>query len=132
VRPAGGYISAVYGWSIGYGSNFHKGTDLAGGCGAPIFAAASGTVTYAAEGWNGGYGNMVLIDHGNGITTRYGHIIDGGILVSAGQSVGVGNQIARIGSTGKSTGCHLHFEVLVNGDHTDPVPFMANQGISLG
>ncbi|MBG6054903.1 murein DD-endopeptidase MepM/ murein hydrolase activator NlpD [Salinibacterium sp. CAN_S4] len=132
VRPAGGYISSVYGWSIGYGSNFHKGTDLAAGCGAPIFAAASGTVTYAAQGWNGGYGNMVMIDHGNGVTTRYGHIVNGGILVGQGQSIGVGNQIARVGSTGNSTGCHLHFEVLINGNHTDPVPFMANQGISLG
>lgn len=132
VRPAGGYISAVYGWSIGYGSNFHKGTDLAGGCGAPIYAAASGVVAYAAQGWNGGYGNMILIDHGNGVTTRYGHIVDGGILVSQGQNIGVGNQIARIGTTGKSTGCHLHFEVIVDGDPTDPVPFMANQGITLG
>lgn len=132
VRPAGGYISSVYGWSIGYGSNFHKGTDLAGGCGNPIYAAASGIVTYAAQGWNGGYGNMILIDHGNGITTRYGHIVDGGILVSAGEYVNVSNQIARIGSTGNSTGCHLHFEVLINGSHTDPVPFMADQGITLG
>ncbi len=132
VRPAGGYISAVFGWSIGYGSNYHKGTDLAGGCGNPIFAAASGTVTYAAQGWNGGYGNMILIDHGNGVTTRYGHIVNGGILVSQGQQVGVGNQIARIGTTGNSTGCHLHYEVLVNGYNVDPVPFMANQGITLG
>lgn len=132
VRPSGGYISSVYGWSIGYGSNFHKGTDLAGGCGNPIFAAASGTVIFAAQGWNGGYGNMILIDHGNGVVTRYGHIVGGGILVSAGQYVNVSNQIARIGSTGNSTGCHLHFEVLVNGSHTDPVPFMANQGIRLG
>ncbi|MBC7591193.1 MAG: M23 family metallopeptidase [Salinibacterium sp.] len=132
VRPSGGYISSVYGWSIGYGSNFHKGTDLAGGCGNPIFAAASGTVIFAAQGWNGGYGNMILIDHGNGVVTRYGHIVGGGILVSAGQYVNVTNQIARIGSTGNSTGCHLHFEVLVNGSHIDPVPFMANQGIRLG
>ncbi|MGV8895241.1 MAG: M23 family metallopeptidase [Rhodoglobus sp.] len=132
VRPASGYISSVYGWSIGYGSNFHKGTDIAGGCGAPIFAAASGVVTYAAQGWNGGYGNMVLIDHGNGVTTRYGHIANGGILVSQGQSVGVGNQIASIGSTGNSTGCHLHFEVLVNGNHVNPQPFMSDRGISLG
>ncbi|MGL4339625.1 MAG: peptidoglycan DD-metalloendopeptidase family protein [Rhodoglobus sp.] len=132
VRPAGGYVSSVYGYSAGYGSNFHKGTDIASGCGNPIFAAASGVVVYAAQGWNGGYGNMVMIDHGNGVTTRYGHISNGGILVSSGQSVGVGNQIASIGSTGKSTGCHLHYEVLLGGDHTDPVPFMADQGISLG
>ena len=132
VRPSGGYISSVFGWSIGYGSNYHKGTDLAGGCGNSIFAAASGRVAYAGQGWNGGYGNMVLIDHGNGITTRYGHIVDGGIQVSTGQSVGVGNRIAFIGNTGKSTGCHLHFEVMVNGEPVDPVPFMANQGITLG
>ena len=73
-----------------------------------------------------------FLDHGNGIVTRYGHILDGGILVSAGQSVGVGNQIARVGSTGNSTGNHLHFEVLINGSHTDPASFMADQGISLG
>jgi murein DD-endopeptidase MepM/ murein hydrolase activator NlpD len=131
-KPAGGYITSVFGYSADYGSKFHKGTDLGAGCGANIYAANAGTVIFALYGWNGGYGNEVMIDHGNGVVTRYGHIIDGGILVSYGQSVGVGTNIARVGSTGDSTGCHLHFEVIVNGYNVDPVPFMAGQGITLG
>ena len=83
-------------------------------------------------GPNGGYGNFVLIDHGSGIASAYGHIISGGILVGVGQSVGVGTNIARVGSTGDSTGCHLHFEIRVNGTAIDPQGFMAGQGITLG
>jgi murein DD-endopeptidase MepM/ murein hydrolase activator NlpD len=131
-KPAGGYITSVFGYSADYGTKFHKGTDLGAGCNANIYAAHSGTVIFALYGWNGGYGNEVMIDHGGGIVTRYGHIIDGGILVSNGQSVGVGTNIARVGSTGDSTGCHLHFEVIQNGYNIDPVPFMAGQGITLG
>ncbi len=131
-KPAGGYITSVFGFSADYGSKFHKGTDLGAGCGANIYAAHAGTVIFALYGWNGGYGNEIMIDHGDGIVTRYGHIIDGGILVSSGQSVGVGTNIARVGSTGDSTGCHLHFEVIQNGINIDPVPFMSGQGITLG
>jgi len=131
-KPAGGYITSVFGYSADYGSKFHKGTDLGPGCGANIYAANAGTVIFALYGWNGGYGNEVMIDHGGGVVTRYGHIVDGGILVSNGQSVGVGTNIARVGSTGNSTGCHLHFEVILDGINVDPVPFMSGQGISLG
>lgn len=131
-KPAGGYITSVFGYSDDYGSKFHKGTDLGAGCGANIYAAHAGTVIFALYGWNGGYGNEVMIDHGGGIVTRYGHIVDGGILVSYGQSVGVGTNIARVGSTGDSTGCHLHYEVIIDGTNVDPVPFMAGQGITLG
>lgn len=131
-KPAGGYITSVFGYSADYGSKFHKGTDLGAGCGSNIYAAHAGTVIFALYGWNGGYGNEVMIDHGGGVVTRYGHIIDGGILVSNGQSVGVGTNIARVGSTGDSTGCHLHYEVIINGINVDPVPFMSGQGISLG
>jgi len=131
-KPAGGYITSVFGFSASYGSKYHKGTDLGAGCGSNIYAAASGTVIFALYGWNGGYGNEVMIDHGNGIVTRYGHIIADGILVSYGQSVGVGTNIARVGSTGDSTGCHLHYEVIQNGINIDPVPFMSGQGITLG
>lgn len=131
-KPAGGYITSVFGWSADYGSKFHKGTDLGAGCGANIYAAHAGTVIFALYGWNGGYGNEIMIDHGNGVVTRYGHIVDGGILVSNGQSVGVGTNIAYVGSTGDSTGCHLHYEVITGGVNIDPVPFMAGQGITLG
>ncbi|MEV8252999.1 M23 family metallopeptidase [Rhodoglobus sp. NPDC076762] len=132
-RPAGGYITSVYGYSSNYGSSFHKGTDLGAGCGAGIYAASSGTVVYAGYGWNGGYGNYIIIEHPGGLRTAYGHIVDGGIKVSYGQSVAVGTKIASVGTTGNSTGCHLHFEVRPNGwDTTDPVSFMAGQGIQLG
>ncbi|MBH0053135.1 MULTISPECIES: M23 family metallopeptidase [unclassified Salinibacterium] len=132
-RPAGGYITSVYGYSSNYGSKFHKGTDIGAACGAGIYAASSGTVVYAGYGWNGGYGNYIIIEHAGGVRTAYGHIVDGGIQVSSGQSVAVGTKIASVGSTGNSTGCHLHFEVRPNGwDTTNPVPFMAGQGIQLG
>jgi len=131
-KPAGGYISSVFGWSEQYGASFHKGVDLANACGSNEYAASSGRVAYAGYGWNGGYGNMIEIDHGNGVRTKYGHIAPDGILVSTGDSVGVGTNISRMGTSGNSTGCHLHFEVIVNGTVTDPVPFMENQGITLG
>ncbi|MEO6943488.1 MAG: M23 family metallopeptidase [Lacisediminihabitans sp.] len=133
VRPAGGYIASGYGPRVSPCdgcSSFHAGVDLAAGCNAPIFAASSGTVSYA--GWNGGYGNFILINHGGGLSTGYGHIVSGGILVSVGQQVSAGQQIARVGSTGNSTGCHLHFETRPGGIATDPVQFMAARGVRLG
>jgi murein DD-endopeptidase MepM/ murein hydrolase activator NlpD len=132
-RPAGGYISSNYGARVAPCagcSSFHEGVDLAAGCGAPIYAAHAGTVAYA--GLYGGYGNYIRINHGGGITTAYGHIVDGGILVRSGQQVAVGQVIARVGSTGHSTGCHLHFEVRINGTPTNPVSFLSARGISLG
>ena len=99
----------------------HPGIDLAGSYGTPIYATADGTVLRA--GWNsGGYGNLVEIDHGRGISTRYGHM--SAILVSAGQRVRRGEQIGRMGSTGRSTGTHLHYEVRIDGRAVNPIPFM--------
>ncbi|HEV7183670.1 MAG TPA: M23 family metallopeptidase [Leifsonia sp.] len=109
---------------------FHPGDDLGANCGATIVAAAAGTVVQA--GWNGGYGNFVLIDHGGGVQTAYGHIVDGGIAVTVGQNVAAGEPIAKVGTTGLSTGCHLHFEVRVGGVQIDPLPFMAARGVTLG
>jgi murein DD-endopeptidase MepM/ murein hydrolase activator NlpD len=132
-RPAAGWISSPFGWRVhpngGYVA-FHSGTDVAAGCWSNIYAASSGTVVYA--GWNGGYGNLILIDHGNGIQTAYGHIVNGGFLVSSGQEIGVGTHIAEVGTTGNSTGCHLHFEVRENGVAIDNVAFLRSQGIGLG
>jgi len=109
----------------------HTGQDISGtGCGTPIYAAHSGTVTYA--GPYSDLGNFIQLDNGGGITTGYGHIINGGILVHIGQHVAPGQQIAKVGSTGASLGCHLHFIVRVNGALTDPLPFMRNRGITLG
>ena len=133
VKPAGGYISSGFGPRAAPVAGVrpsHGGTDLASGCNAPIYAAHAGTVIYA--GGFGSYGNWVLIDNGDGIQTGYAHIVDGGIRVSSGQRVGAGQVIAYVGSTGASTGCHLHFEVRRNGTAVDPVPFMRGVGVSLG
>lgn len=99
----------------------HAGIDLAGPVGTPIYATADGTVTDAA--WNsGGYGNLVKLNHGRGIETRYGHLSQ--ILVRPGQQVKRGDMIARMGSTGRSTGSHLHYEVRIDGRAVNPIPFM--------
>ena len=99
----------------------HPGIDLAGPVGTPIYATADGVVLRA--GWNsGGYGNLVELDHGRGIATRYGHM--SAVLVQAGQRVTRGQQIGRMGSTGRSTGSHLHYEVRIDGRAVNPVPFM--------
>jgi murein DD-endopeptidase MepM/ murein hydrolase activator NlpD len=103
------------------GAAMHPGIDLAGSYGTPIYATADGTVLRA--GWNsGGYGNLVEIDHGRGITTRYGHM--SAILVHAGDRITRGQQIGRMGSTGRSTGNHLHYEVRIDGRAVNPIPFM--------
>lgn len=132
-KPVNGRITSSFGYRIpptSGASSFHQGTDLGAGCGQPIYAASSGTVVYA--GWNGGYGNFILIDHGGGVQTAYAHIVNGGILVGYGQNVGVGTRIASVGTTGTSTGCHLHLETRIGGVATDSVPFFRNQGITLG
>jgi murein DD-endopeptidase MepM/ murein hydrolase activator NlpD len=103
------------------GAAMHPGIDLAGGYGTPIYATADGVVLRA--GWNsGGYGNLVEINHGRGITTRYGHLA--AILVKAGDRVTRGQQVGRMGSTGRSTGNHLHYEVRIDGRAVNPIPFM--------
>jgi len=99
----------------------HPGIDLAGSYGTPIYATAGGIVLRA--GWNsGGYGNLVEVDHGRGITTRYGHM--SAILVHDGDHITRGQQIGRMGSTGRSTGNHLHYEVRIDGRAVNPIPFM--------
>lgn len=99
----------------------HAGIDLAGPIGTPIYSTADGTVIRA--GWNsGGYGNLIEIDHGNGIVTRYAHMSK--VLVRDGQRVARGEQIGKMGSTGRSTGSHLHYEVRIDGKPVNPLPFM--------
>ena len=132
VRPTSGYQTSPFGYRVDpytHAYALHAGVDLAPACGTPIYAAHDGTVTFAANG--GGYGNEVVLDNGGGISTAYGHIVNGGTLVSVGQHVTAGQHIANVGSTGWSTGCHLHFETRVGGAATDPVPFMAARGISV-
>jgi murein DD-endopeptidase MepM/ murein hydrolase activator NlpD len=104
----------------------HPGVDLVQEYGAPIRATGAGKVIHA--GPFGGYGNMVEIDHGNGLTTRYGHM--SAVLVEEGQDVKPGDELGRLGSTGRSTGPHLHYEVRQDGEPVDPTRFLhAGEGL---
>jgi murein DD-endopeptidase MepM/ murein hydrolase activator NlpD len=98
----------------------HTGIDFRGETGDPIFATAAGMVT--AAGWSGGYGRMVEVDHGNGLATRYGHLSQ--ITVGVGERVKVGQEVGRMGSTGRSTGPHLHYETRIDGEAVDPQKFL--------
>jgi murein DD-endopeptidase MepM/ murein hydrolase activator NlpD len=100
----------------------HNGIDFPAPAGTPILAAEAGEVILAS--WVSGYGNTVIIDHGKGIVTLYAHIRNDGIVVEKGDTVKRGQKIAEVGSTGRSTGNHLHFEVHVNNDHVDPKPYL--------
>jgi len=100
----------------------HNGLDIANKVGTPIYAAESGTVEIAQGGWNGGYGNTIVINHGGGKKTRYGHLSK--LYVKAGNSVEKGENIGLMGSTGRSTGSHLHFEVLINGTRYNPLNYV--------
>jgi murein DD-endopeptidase MepM/ murein hydrolase activator NlpD len=116
IWPVNGVVTSGFGPRWG---GMHEGIDIAAPCGTPIRAAASGSVIYA--GWMDGYGNIVVIDHGNGLATAYAHqsaLYVGGGGVSQGQTIGA------VGSTGHSTGCHLHFEVRVNGSPVDPMGYL--------
>ncbi|MGB8349534.1 MAG: peptidoglycan DD-metalloendopeptidase family protein [Gaiella sp.] len=126
VAPSG---SGVLGWPVsgpvtsGFGvrwGRMHEGIDIAVGEGTPVRAAAAGTVIYA--GWMSGYGNLVAVDHGNGLSTAYAH--NSSLAVSVGQSVAAGEIVSYSGNTGNSTGPHVHFEVRVNGSAVDPLGYL--------
>ena len=122
--PTSGRISSYFGGRKspgGIGSTNHKGIDIAVPRGTPIYAADGGTVTYS--GWMSGYGYLVQIDHGNGYVTRYGH--NSSLTVNVGQHVYKGQQVARAGSTGNSTGNHCHFEVRYNGVAKNPLNYLS-------
>ena len=132
-RPTGGYISSHFGNRIHpiYGTTrFHAGIDLAHGCGNPVYAAREGTVSYA--GWLGTGGNFIRLNHDDGVTTGYMHLQSGSMYVNFGERVQTGQLIARVGTTGASTGCHLHFETRRDWDPLDPYYFMGDRGVKLG
>ncbi len=122
-RPVPGAVSSPYGYRIHpiYGDRrLHTGWDMNAACGASIYAAESGSVIFS--GWKGGYGNATIIDHGGGMSTLYGH--QSSLGAGYGATVNAGDVIGWIGTTGVSTGCHLHFEVRINGSPVDPAPYM--------
>jgi murein DD-endopeptidase MepM/ murein hydrolase activator NlpD len=104
----------------GGGYEFHSGQDIEATPGAPVVSGASGRVSFI--GWQNGYGQLVVVDHGGGLTTRYGHLSH--IDVSLGQSVARGELVGRVGSTGRSTGPHLHYEVRINDEPVNPLQYM--------
>jgi murein DD-endopeptidase MepM/ murein hydrolase activator NlpD len=136
IRPGAGSVTSGYGLRWG---TLHAGVDIAGPRDSPVYAAAAGTVVSAActsaycdrDGSLGltGYGNLVELDHGGGVTTRYGHLTADTVV--AGQHVSAGTLVGFQGSTGNSTGVHLHFEVRQDGAPVDPVPWLADRGVDL-
>ncbi|MDF2635373.1 MAG: Peptidase [Pelosinus sp.] len=123
IWPTSGEVTSGFGSRnapLEGGSELHQGIDIANSMGTPIVATADGVVVQSEL--SGGYGNMVKIDHGNGIATIYGH--NSRLIVNVGQSVKKGQVISYLGSTGISTGPHVHYEVRVNGTAVDPISFM--------
>ena len=120
--PVTGTISSRYGVSSKIRVSTHTGLDIAATTGTPIKVVADGTITFAE--YSGSYGYLVKVDHGNGVETWYGHTSK--MLVKEGQAVKAGDTIALVGSTGNSTGPHLHFEVRINGEHVNPQKYLYN------
>lgn len=118
--PVSGTITSRYGVSSKIRSSDHTGLDIAATTGTPIQVVAEGTITCAS--YQGAYGNLVKVDHGNGVETWYGHTSK--MYVKVGQKVTAGETIAAVGSTGNSTGPHLHFEIRINGEHVNPQNYL--------
>ena len=124
--PSHGWLTSAWGMRtdpVKGGPDFHPGLDIAGERGQPVFATASGTISFA--GYNGDYGNMVVVDHGFGLQTRYGHMLT--TKARVGDTVNRGDQIGQVGATGKATGNHLHYEVLANGRLLNPLQLLTQK-----
>jgi murein DD-endopeptidase MepM/ murein hydrolase activator NlpD len=126
IWPSTGWLSSMMGHRVDPitgADDFHAGLDIAGERGQPVYATAAGTVTHT--GFQGGYGNLIVLDHGFGLETRYGHLLNYG--VKQGAKVKRGDLIGHVGNTGRSTGYHLHYEVLANGKLLNPLQFLSQQ-----
>ncbi|HZI80391.1 MAG TPA: M23 family metallopeptidase [Vicinamibacterales bacterium] len=127
IWPAHGWLSSPMGYRTdpvnGQSGDFHPGLDIARDRGQPVYATAAGLVTFA--GGHGNYGNLLVIDHGYGLETRYGHLM--AFLAGKGDQVKRGDVIGRVGNTGRATGNHLHYEVLANGTLLNPLRLLTNQ-----
>ncbi|MET0932957.1 MAG: peptidoglycan DD-metalloendopeptidase family protein [Mycetocola sp.] len=132
-RPLPGEITSKYGPrglicnGAGCSSSFHEGIDFGGACGTPIKATAGGTVSFTGNA--GAFGNRVIIDHGDGLQTIYGHLLGGSYKVAVGDVVEGGTIIAEVGATGVVSGCHLDLKVSIDGEHTNPAPFLRERGV---
>lgn len=126
IWPAQGWLSSTMGHRtdpLTGSDDFHAGLDIAGDRGQPVYATAAGTATHV--GYQGGYGNLIVLDHGFGLQTRYGHLLN--YSVKQGSKVKRGDIIGHVGNTGRSTGYHLHYEVLANGKLLNPLKLLSQQ-----
>ena len=126
IWPARGWLSSTMGHRVdpvNGGDDFHSGLDIAADRGQPVYATAAGTVTHV--GYQSGYGNLIAVDHGFGLETRYGHLLD--YAVKNGAKVERGQIIGHVGSSGRSTGYHLHYEVLASGRLLNPLQLLSQQ-----
>jgi murein DD-endopeptidase MepM/ murein hydrolase activator NlpD len=128
--PAGYALTSSFGWRTSPtrgGADFHTGQDFARPQGSPVTAVSRGIVVYT--GWSGGYGNLIRVRHANGVESWYAHLST--IEVQAGDEVEAGDQLGAVGSTGNSTGPHLHLEIRVDDQPVDPMPWLARKGVNL-
>ncbi|MET0843649.1 MAG: M23 family metallopeptidase [Mycetocola sp.] len=134
-RPLPGRVSSSYGprpiicAGTGCSAPFHSGIDFANNCGTPMRAVAGGRVSYAS--YAGGFGYRVIVDHGGGVQSYYGHMQAGSIRVGVGSQISAGTFVGNVGATGVATGCHADVKIYVNGAHTDPAPFLRARGVSV-
>lgn len=135
IRPVAAGISSPYGPrglvcnGAGCSNSFHDGVDFGASCGTPIKAVSAGRVTFTGSA--GAYGQRVIVDHGGGIESIYGHVQTGSFKVSVGQLIEAGTVVAGIGATGVVSGCHLDLKIRIAGNFTNPVPYMASRGVTL-
>ncbi|WP_411720295.1 peptidoglycan DD-metalloendopeptidase family protein [Mycetocola sp.] len=135
IRPVAAAISSPYGPrglicnGAGCSNSFHDGVDFGASCGTPVKAVSAGRVTFTGSA--GAYGQRVIVDHGGGVESIYGHVQSGSFKVSSGELVEAGTIVANVGATGVVSGCHLDLKIRINGDFTNPVPFMAAKGVKL-
>jgi murein DD-endopeptidase MepM/ murein hydrolase activator NlpD len=126
IWPVAGWLSSAFGSRkdpVNGGADFHPGLDISADYGTPVKATAEGTIETA--GWAGDYGNMILVKHGYGMSTRYGHLSR--LAVSAGSKVHRGQIIGYVGATGRTTGSHLHYEIMMNGSRINPLNLLSNR-----
>jgi murein DD-endopeptidase MepM/ murein hydrolase activator NlpD len=125
IWPSEGYLTSTFGRRsspFGTGADFHRGIDIANRIGTPVRSPAKGVITYT--GWDGGYGNCIVINHGNNISTRYAHLQH--MSAKLGQVVNRGDIIGAVGNSGRSTGPHLHYEVRLSGVCVNPLRYILN------
>jgi murein DD-endopeptidase MepM/ murein hydrolase activator NlpD len=125
---SGGEITSPFGYRTYPYPEFHRGLDLAAPTGRPVLVTANGRIIFA--GWQGGFGNKIEVDHGNGYMTWYGHLSK--LDVAVGERVARGAVIGEVGATGDATGPHLHYQIMRNGVAIDPLPYLAAGGRTLG